>query len=182
MRNCLKSVSKGFLKFCKLISNLILGQIIVSNLTIVHKLNTRINYARLHWIRYKKQTSNTIITLAYHSRGSSWKVSSKASIASDFATVLRIKQGEMHPSTIKITRMWTIATGVFLAWACALRLDKRLSIGIERSSLKYFSNTKFVYGKIVEVLVFTGTDIVTRLVQEFAFSQNLSALIIFNFW
>ena len=28
----------------------------------------------------KKQTSNTIITLAYHSRCSSWKVSSKASI------------------------------------------------------------------------------------------------------
>ena len=32
--------------------------------------------------------------MAYHSRGSSWKVSSKESIASDFATLLRIKQGE----------------------------------------------------------------------------------------
>ena len=31
-------ISKGFLKFCKLISNLILGQIIVLNLTNVHKL------------------------------------------------------------------------------------------------------------------------------------------------
>ena len=41
-------MSKGLLKFCKLISNLILGQIIVSNLTNVHKLNSRINYARLH--------------------------------------------------------------------------------------------------------------------------------------
>ena len=42
-----EKMSKGFLKFCKL---LILGQIIVSNLTIknVHKLNSRINYARLH--------------------------------------------------------------------------------------------------------------------------------------
>ena len=34
----LENVSKGFLKFCKLISNLIPGQIIVSNLTNVHKL------------------------------------------------------------------------------------------------------------------------------------------------
>ena len=45
---CGEKMSKGFLKFCKLISNLILGQIIVSNLTNVHKLNSRINYARLH--------------------------------------------------------------------------------------------------------------------------------------
>ena len=43
-----EKLSKGFLKFCKLISNLILGQIIVSNLTNVHKLNDRINSARLH--------------------------------------------------------------------------------------------------------------------------------------
>ena len=36
-----KKMTKGFLKFYKLIINLILGQIIVSNLTIknVHKLN-----------------------------------------------------------------------------------------------------------------------------------------------
>ena len=54
VRNCLKP---GFLKFCKLTSNLmILGQIIASNRTNVHKLNSRINYARLHYIRYKKQT------------------------------------------------------------------------------------------------------------------------------
>ena len=33
---CGEEMSKGFLKFCKLISNLILGQIIVSNLTNVH--------------------------------------------------------------------------------------------------------------------------------------------------
>ena len=32
------------------------------------KLNSRINYARLYKIRYKKQTINTIITQAYHSR------------------------------------------------------------------------------------------------------------------
>ena len=47
-------MSKGFIKFCKLISNLILGQIVVSNLKNVYKLNSRINYARLHQIRYKK--------------------------------------------------------------------------------------------------------------------------------
>ena len=94
MRKCLKP---GFLKFCKLTSNLmILGQIIVSNRTNVNKLiiNSGINYARLHWIRYKKQTSNTIITQAYHSRCNPWKLSSKAIIASDFSTLLRIKQGE----------------------------------------------------------------------------------------
>ena len=45
---CGAKMSQGFLKLCKLISNLILGQIIVSNLTNVHKLNSRINYARLH--------------------------------------------------------------------------------------------------------------------------------------
>ena len=46
-------------------------------------------------------------------------------------------------------------------------------------SLKYFSNTKFVYRKIEEVLVFAWTHIVKHFVQEFAFSQNLSALITF---
>ena len=45
---CCEKLSKGFLKFCNLISNLILSQIIVSNLTNEHKLNSRINYARLH--------------------------------------------------------------------------------------------------------------------------------------
>ena len=45
---CDEKMSKGFLKFCKLIANLIFGQIIVSNLTNVHNLNSRINYARLH--------------------------------------------------------------------------------------------------------------------------------------
>ena len=33
-----ENTPKGFLKFCKLVSNLVLGQIIVSNLTNVHKL------------------------------------------------------------------------------------------------------------------------------------------------
>ena len=38
-----EKTSKGFLKFCKLISNLILGHIIVSNLTNVYKLSSRIS-------------------------------------------------------------------------------------------------------------------------------------------
>ena len=59
---CSEKKSKGLLKICKLITNLILGEIIVSNVTNVRKQNSRINYARLHWIRNKKQTSNTIIT------------------------------------------------------------------------------------------------------------------------
>ena len=49
-----------------------------------------------------------------------------------------------------------------------------LSVGIETCSLTYFSD--FFYRKIVEVLVFAWTNIVTHLV------QNLSVLIIFNFW
>ena len=56
-----------------------------------------------------------------------------------------------------------------------------LSFGIESCSLKYFSDTKFVYRNIVELLVFAWTNIVTHLLQEFAFSQNLIVLIIFNF-
>ena len=45
---CGEKMSKGFLKISKLISKLIHGQIIVSNPTNVDKLNSRINYARLH--------------------------------------------------------------------------------------------------------------------------------------
>ena len=49
-----------------------------------------------------KQPSNTIITQAYHSRVSSWKVSSKASsTASDFATPFRIKLGENENDAIR---------------------------------------------------------------------------------
>ena len=57
------------------------------------------------------------------------------------------------------------------------------SVGIESCCLKYFSDTKFVYRKIVELLVFAWTNIVTHLLQEFAFSQNVNwVLMIFNFW
>ena len=37
---CGEKMSKDFLKFCKLISNLMLGQIVVANLTNVHKLRS----------------------------------------------------------------------------------------------------------------------------------------------
>ena len=86
-------MSKGFLKFC--ISNLIIGQISVSNLKNVYKKASHINYALLHETgKRNKQSSNTIITQAYRSRCSSWKSSSKSRIAWDFSTLLLIKQGE----------------------------------------------------------------------------------------
>ena len=46
-----------------------------------------------------------------------------------------------------------------------------LSVGIESCSLKNFSDTKFVYQKSVELLVLVGTNTVTHLLQEFAFSR-----------
>ena len=55
-------------------------------------------------------------------------------------------------------------------------------VGIESFCLKYVSDTKFVRRKIVELLVFAWTNIVTHLFQKFAFSQNLIVLMIFNFW
>ena len=42
------------------------------------------------------------------------------------------------------------------------RLPRPLSVGIESCSLKYFSDTKFVYRKIVKRLVFAWTNIVTH--------------------
>ena len=48
---------------------------------------------------------------------------------------------------------------------------KLLSVGIESCSLKNFSDTKFVYQKIAELLVFVGTTTVTHLLKEFAFSH-----------
>ena len=81
------------------------------------------------------------------------------------------------PWRISVNYLWIADLAIFREW---INNDHRatttpLSFGIERCSLKYFSDAKFVYRKIVEVLVFAGTNIVMRLVQEFAFSQNLSA-------
>ena len=46
---------------------------------------------------------------------------------------------------------------IFREWATTTPL----SVGIESCSLKYFSDTKFVYRKIVELNVFAWTNIVT---------------------
>ena len=80
--------------------------------------------------------------------------------------------------------MWIADLAIFREW---INNDQRatttpLSVGTESCSLKYFRDTKFVYRKIVELLVLGLTNVVTHLLQEFAFSQNLSALIIFNIW
>ena len=48
-----------------------------------------------------KKTTTTLITQAYHSRCSSRKLSSKAKIAWDFWTLLRIKQGENQNDAIR---------------------------------------------------------------------------------
>ena len=85
---------------------------------------------------------------------------------------------------ISVNNLWIADLAIFREW---INNDQRatttpLSVGIESCSLKYFTDTKFVYRKIVELLVFAWSNIITHLLQEFSFSQNLSALIIFNFW
>ena len=83
---CLKAFKVLYIK-----AGMILGQIIVSNLKNVPQ--------KLRWTSWnyqKKKTSNAIITEAYQSRCSSWKPSSKARIASDFSTLLRIQQGQVE--------------------------------------------------------------------------------------
>ena len=88
------------------------------------------------------------------------------------------------PWMISVNNLWIADLAIFREW---INNDQRvtttlLSVGIESCSLKYFTDTKFVYRKIVELLVFAWTNIVTHLLQEFSFSQNLSALIVCNFW
>ena len=86
---CGEKMSEGFLKFYKLIIKpdtqirFDYCQIIVSNLTNVHKLNSHINYARLHYIRYKK-TNTKYINYSGLPFEMHWKLSSKPRIASDF--------------------------------------------------------------------------------------------------
>ena len=85
------------------------------------------------------------------------------------------------PWRISVNNLWIADLAIFREW---INNDHRatttpLSVGIESCSLKYFTDTKFVYRKIVELLVFAWTNIVTH--QEFPFNQNLSALIILNF-
>ena len=87
------------------------------------------------------------------------------------------------PWRISINNLWIADLAIFREW---INNDQRatttpLSVGIESCSLKYFTDTKFVYRKIVELLVFAWTNIATHLLQEISFSQNLSALIILTF-
>ena len=87
------------------------------------------------------------------------------------------------PQRISVNNLLIADLAIFREW---INNDQRatttpFSIGIERFCLKYFSDTKFVFRKIVELLVFAWTNIVTHLLQEFAFGQNLNVLMIF-FW
>ena len=88
------------------------------------------------------------------------------------------------PQRISVNYLLIADLAIFREW---INNDQRatttpFSVGIERFCLKYFSDTNFVYREIVEPLVFAWTNIVTHLLQEFAFSQNLNVLMIFNFW
>ena len=88
VRKCLKAFKVLYIK-----PGMILGQIIVSKLILK---TCRKNCAGLRMTLPEKKTSNAIITQAYQSRCSSWKPSSKARIASDFSTLLRIQQGQVE--------------------------------------------------------------------------------------
>ena len=78
VRKCLR-----LLKFC--ISNLILSQIIFSNLTNIHKLTGKatctLDFMKLETIQHQK----ALIIQTYQSRYSSWKPSSKARITYTFS-------------------------------------------------------------------------------------------------
>ena len=84
---------------------------------------------------------------------------------------------------ISVNNLWIADLAIFREW---INNHQRatttpLLVGIESCSLKYFTDTKLVYRKIVELLVFAWTNIVTHLLQEFSFSQNLSAVTILTF-
>ena len=60
------------------------------------------------------------------------------------------------PQRISVNNLLIADLAIFQEW---INNDQRattspLSVGIESCSLRYFSNTKFVYRKIVEVLCF----------------------------
>ena len=74
---------------------------------------------------------------------------------------------------ISVNNLWIADLAIFRK---LINNDQRatttlLSVGIESCSLKNFSDTKFVYQKSVELLVLVGTNTVTHLLQEFAFSR-----------
>ena len=76
------------------------------------------------------------------------------------------------PQRISVNNLWIADLAIFRE---LINNDQRvtttlLSVGIESCSLKNLSNRKFVYQKIAELLVFVGTNTVTHLLQESAFS------------
>ena len=71
------------------------------------------------------------------------------------------------PWRIFVNKLSIADLAIILEW---INNDQRatttpISVGTESCSLKYFTDTKFV---------FAWTNIVTHLLQEFSFSQNLS--------
>ena len=79
--------------------------------------------------------------------------------------------------------MWIADLAIFREW---INNDQQvtttlLSVGIEICSQSILGIQSFnFFWQIVELFVFVWTNIVTHLLQEFAFSQNVSILIIFN--
>ena len=81
----------------------------------------------------------------------------------------------MLPWRISVNNLWIADLAIFREW---INNDQRatttpLSVGIESCSLKYFTDTKFVCRKIIELLVFAWTNIVTHHLQEFSFYPEL---------
>ena len=77
------------------------------------------------------------------------------------------------PQRISINNLWIADLVIFRE---LINNDQRatttvLLVGIESCSLKNFSDTKFVYHKIAELLVFVGTNTVAHPLREFAFSR-----------
>ena len=56
------------------------------------------------------------------------------------------------PWRISVNKLWIADLAIFREWATTTSL----SVGIESCSLKYFTDTKFVYRKIVELLFLRG--------------------------
>ena len=77
------------------------------------------------------------------------------------------------PWRISVNNLWIADFAIF--WELINNNQRAtttlLSVGIESRSLTNFSDTKFVYHKIAELLVFVETNNVTHLLKEFAFSR-----------
>ena len=79
------------------------------------------------------------------------------------------------PYWISVNNLLIADLAIFREW---INNDQRatttpFSVGIESFCLKYFSDTKFVYRKIVELLVFAWTNIVTHFFTGICFWPEL---------